>query len=73
MYWHLVYLVLKVLAWEVCNIELEFAKKTHNTVTNLNYILSNFYESDVTSLTLFGMTKERKKMPLFSATKGQLL
>ena len=27
LYWHLVYLVLKVLAWEICNIELEFAKK----------------------------------------------
>ena len=27
LYWHLVYLVLKVLAWKICNIKLEFAKK----------------------------------------------
>ena len=36
---YLVYLVLKVLAWEICNIKLENAKKSHNTVTNHDYTL----------------------------------
>ena len=44
-----IHLDLKFLAWEICNIELENAKKSHNTVTNHNYITCglNFYESDV--------------------------
>ena len=36
LYWHLVYLILKVLVWDICNIRSEFAKKSHNTVTNHN-------------------------------------
>ena len=36
---HLVYLILKFWAWEICNMKVEFAKKSHNTVTNHNFVL----------------------------------
>ena len=38
LYQNLVYLILKVLAWEIYNMKLEFAKKSHNTVTITVYI-----------------------------------
>ena len=44
LYWHLVYLVLKVLAWEICNIELEFAKKViiQSQITITFYVWFDF-------------------------------
>ena len=49
MYWHIVYLVLKVLMWEICNIKSKFAKKViiQSQIT-INLMCGlNFYETDV--------------------------
>ena len=44
MYWQQVYLILKVLAWEICNIRLEFAKKIiiQSQITIIFYVWFKF-------------------------------
>ena len=47
MYGHLVHIILKVLAWEICNLKWGFAKKVIIKSERQFMYGSNFYESDV--------------------------
>ena len=47
MYGHLVYFILKVLAWEICNMKWGFAKKVIIKSQRQLMYGSNFYELDV--------------------------
>ena len=65
--WFMIHLVLKVLAWEIYNFELEFAKKSHNTVTITFLCGSNCYETDfMNCISLF--TKTETILSFFRST-----
>ena len=49
LYGHLVYFILKVLAWEICNMKWGFAKKVLLKSQRQFMYGSNFYESDVSN------------------------
>ena len=53
LYGHLVYFILKVLAWEICNMKWGFAKKVIIKSQRQFMYGSNFYGSDVRYIVLF--------------------